>query len=128
VLGSVLIEGGACCVGCLVGETIDISTAFSATGRYADVTQMRVLALHPGCGCPTEETMTRADWEPFVPEKTFTYTIVYCNWVCFVVGAQYRDELGNMSSVYCDDISVEGMPPPPTPEVPKEEQTENNSP
>jgi hypothetical protein len=119
VRGSVLIEGGACCVGGIVGQTIDISTAFSATSRYADVTQMRVLAYYPGCSCPTEEDMTQADWEPFVQEKTFNYTIVYCNWVCFGVGAQYRDERGNVSSVYCDNISVEGMPPPPTSELPR---------
>jgi hypothetical protein len=28
---------------------------------------------------------------------------------------QYRDASGNVSPMYCDDISVEGMPAQPTP-------------
>jgi len=31
------------------------------------------------------------------------------------VSVQYRDALGNLSPVYCDDISLEGMPAPPPP-------------
>jgi hypothetical protein len=42
------------------------------------------------------------------------------NWTTFAVSVQYRDEKGNVSLVYCDDIGVEGMPatpiPTPTPE------------
>ena len=42
-------------------------------------------------------------------------TTLALNWVGFYQRVQYRDALGNLSSVYCDDISLEGNPPPPTP-------------
>jgi hypothetical protein len=38
------------------------------------------------------------------------------NWTGFYVSVQYRDAEGNLSPVVCDDISIEGHSPTPTPE------------
>jgi hypothetical protein len=62
----------------------------------------------------TEPEMQAVGWEPFAPLKTYSFTIVP-NWVPFYVNAQFRDEYGNLSPVYCDDFHVEGWcytPPP----------------
>lgn len=111
VYGSVVIEGGQCCIGGLAGETIEVGVAFEATSPLAEVTEMRVRSggLHF-----TEDEMAYADWEEFVPYKTFSVHVAI-NWIGFYVTVQYRDELGNLSLVYYDDISVEGHPATPTP-------------
>jgi hypothetical protein len=111
VYGSVVIEGGQCCVGGIAGETIEVSVAFEATSPMAEVTEMRVRSggLHF-----TEEEMAYADWEEFVPIKNFSVHVAI-NWIGFYVTVQYRDELGHLSLVYYDDISVEGHPAAPTP-------------
>jgi hypothetical protein len=110
VYGSVVIEGGHCCIGGIAGETIEIGVAFEVTSPLAEVTDMRVRigGLHF-----TEDEMAYADWEAFVPYKSFSVQVAL-NWVGFYVTVQYRDELGNLSLVYYDDISVEGHPAPPT--------------
>jgi hypothetical protein len=110
VYGSVVIEGGQCCVGGIAGETIEIGVAFEASNPVADVTDMRVRigGLHF-----SEDDLAYADWEAFVPYKTYSIQIAL-NWVGFYVTAQFRDELGNLSPVYYDDISVEGHPASPT--------------
>jgi hypothetical protein len=110
VYGSVVIEGGHCCIGGVAGETIEIGVAFEAASPLAEVTDMRVRigGLHF-----MEDELSFADWEEFVPYKTFTVEVAL-NWVGFYVTVQYRDELGNLSLVYYDDISVEGHPAPPT--------------
>jgi|GEM_PF-1557157 len=110
VYGSVVIEGGHCCIGGIAGETIEIGVVFEATSPLAEVTDMRVRigGLHF-----TEDEMTYTEWEEFVPYKTFSVQVAL-NWVGFYVTVQYRDELGNLSLVYYDDISVEGHPAPPT--------------
>ncbi|MFQ5595981.1 MAG: hypothetical protein ACE5HA_17710 [Anaerolineae bacterium] len=111
VSGSVLIEGGACCVGGTAGTTIDIDAAFEATSPFGDVTQMRARGLYGG-GCLTEDELAAFPWEPFVSQRTFPVTVAI-NWIGFYVSVQYRDAAGLLSGVYCDDISVEGMPPQP---------------
>ncbi len=110
VYGSVVIEGGQCCVGGIAGETIEIGVAFEAKSPLAEVTEMRVRigGLHF-----TEDEMAFADWENFLPFKTFSVQVAL-NWVGFYVTVQYRDELGNLSLVYYDDISIEGHPASPT--------------
>lgn len=110
VYGSVVIEGGHCCIGGIAGETIEIGVAFEVTSPLAEVTDMRVRI---GGLRFTEDEMAYADWETFVPYKTFSVQVAL-NWVGFYVTVQYRDELGNLSLVYYDDISVEGHPTPPT--------------
>jgi hypothetical protein len=107
VRGSVEIEGGGCCVGGTEGDTIDVSVTFEASSPFAEVTEMRVSE-----SCPTEEEMADAPWEPFVSERTYPVK-VFINWTGFYIGVQYRDAQGNLSPVYCDDISVEGHPAPP---------------
>jgi hypothetical protein len=107
VRGSVEIEGGGCCVGGTEGDTIDVSVTFEASSPFAEVTEMRVSE-----SCPTEEKMADTPWEPFVAERTYPVK-VFINWTGFYIGVQYRDAQGNLSPVYCDDISVEGHPAPP---------------
>jgi hypothetical protein len=75
------------------------------------VEEMRV---NTGGTCFSEEEMAEANWQPFSPEQTFPLQVPI-NWVGFYVSVQYRDEGGNLSAVACDDISVEGHPPSPTP-------------
>jgi len=110
VYGSVVIEGGHCCIGGIAGETIEIGVAFEASSPLSEVVEMRVRigGLHF-----TDDEMAYADWEEFVPYKTFSVQVAL-NWVGFYITVQYRDELGNLSLIYYDDISVEGHPAPPT--------------
>ena len=49
-----------------------------------------------------------------MPEEVYT-TTAFINIQGWYANAQYRDDAGNISPVYCDDISVEGMPAQPTP-------------
>lgn len=107
--GSVILEDDRCCAGGIAGETIEIHAAFSASSPFGAVSEMRV---SDAGGCATDEIMEEIAWEPFVAEKNFPFE-VFINWIPFDVSVQYRDELGNLSPIYCDDISVEGMPPPP---------------
>ena len=69
------------------------------------------MRVRPTGGCSANQDMESAAWEPFAESKTFP-VYVALNWVGFYVSAQFQDEHGNLSPVYCDDISVEGMPPP----------------
>lgn len=111
VTGSVLFEGGACCVGGQAGDTIQIDAAFEAASPYAAVTDIRVASRYGG-GCLTQAELSHSAWEPFAPTRSFPVTLVV-NWVGFYVTVQYRDGAGHVSPVYCDDISVAGMPPSP---------------
>lgn len=107
--GSVQIGGGSCCAGGFTGETIEVQVDFSVVGPFGAVEEMRVRTggiCFPGSG------MADADWEPFVSSKRYP-AYVALNWVGFYVSVQYRDNHGNLSPVYCDDISVEGFPPMP---------------
>ena len=69
-----------------------------------------------GMHCFSEDEMTGAAWEPFTPSVTETFVITAINWVGHYLSVQFRDSQGNLSRVVCDDISVEGLPAPPTPE------------
>jgi hypothetical protein len=110
VEGTVVIEGGTCCVGGTAGDTVDIHIAYQASSPYAEVTEMRVRA---GSGGPfTEVDLAEEAWVPFMTSQTVPFGAAI-NWVGFYVAVQYRDALGNLSPVYTDDISVEGMPPTP---------------
>jgi hypothetical protein len=63
---------------------------------------------HQSCTTPID--LSTVAWEPFAAFKNFSYTIFAINWVGYYVDVQYRDAAGNISPVYCDDISIEGMP------------------
>jgi len=105
VNGSVVLEGGNGAVGGSAGSTINIEAEFAAASPFGKVTEMRVLTGM----CRSEADMGEAAWEPFAATKTFQVQVII-NWTGFSVSAQYRDEKGHLSPVYCDDINVEGMP------------------
>lgn len=108
VTGSVEIARGAGSIGGTAGDTIQIEVAFAATSPFGKVTEMRT------CGhCPMDYIET-VEWEPFAQLKIYQFYLPI-NWTTFAVCVQYRDEAGNMSLLYCDDVAVEGMPPTPTP-------------
>lgn len=105
VTGSVQINNGGCCAGGKVGSTISLTLEFKASSAAAPVKEMRT---RNACVPPAE--MNDAAWEPFVTGKIFPVTITVPNWIGWYIAVQYRDAQGNLSPVYCDDISVEGMP------------------
>ena len=108
VWGSVEIEGGASLVGGKERTTIPIHVAFDAWSPSADIEEMR---LGTG-GCLAEAEMEQAEWEPFQPSTAFSVNAAI-NIRGFYVSVEYRDAEGNVSPVYCDDISVEGEPGDP---------------
>lgn len=108
--GSVEIEEGRCCIGGTAGDVIQARVDFSATSPFGEVKDMR--AQTAGL-CFTDNEMLDANWEPITSSKTYP-VYVALNWVGFYVSVQYRDEHGNLSPVYCDEIGVEGHPPMPT--------------
>ena len=108
VTGSVILAGGASATGGIAGETIQVQAVFTAASPDGAVTRMRVKS---GGTCRTDQIqMDDAAWEPFTTTRTFSVSVAI-NWIGFYVAAQYQDEKGNYSPIYCDDISVEGMPP-----------------
>jgi hypothetical protein len=107
VVGTIEIEDGKCCVGGTAGEEIEIRVQFTAIGLESPVTQMRVAT---GGYANVDQDLSSIDWETYVKQRSFTYRIPL-NWTGFYVRVQYRDELGNLSPIYTDDVSVEGLPP-----------------
>jgi hypothetical protein len=107
VSGSVSIEGGRCCAGGVAGSQISLNVEFQATSSAGKVTEMRV---QTGGGCPKDPAQLKAGWEPFQPTQRYP-TSLGINWIGWYISVQYRDEKGNLSAVYCDDISLEGSPP-----------------
>lgn len=110
VRGSLLIEQGKCCLGALAGQALIIHVDFQATSPAASVTEMRV---RTGLTAFDELDLADTVWEPFSTTKEFEYRVPI-NWTGFYVTVQFRDAQGNLSPVYASDISVEGMPSPPT--------------
>lgn len=104
VTGSVKILGSPCCIGGKIGSVLEVPVSFTAASQSGKVNEMRI--AH---SCPNETEIQRSDWEQMVPQKTYTTTAV-SGFVGWYIGVQYRDEKGNLSRVYCDNISVEGMP------------------
>ena len=110
VTGSVILAGGASATGGVAGETIQVPAAFTAASPNGAVTRMRIKQSGT---CRTDLIrMDDAAWEPFSTTRTFS-VLVAINWIGFYVAVQYQDDKGNLSPIYCDDISVEGMPPTP---------------
>ena len=105
--GAVQIAGGSCCIGGYAGDTIQAQLSFSAASPFGRVSSMRVRS-----GCLADTDLESAEWEPFTDSKMVPVFVVI-NWTGFYVCVQYQDEHGNVSPVYRDDISVEGMPRPP---------------
>ena len=113
VQGSVVIEDGICCAGGYAGQTITLTVEYTATSPFAQVTEMRTGNFR-SAGCLSEPEMNQVEWEPFVLEREYPIRVAI-NWVGYYASVQYRDALGYISPIYCDDIAVEGAPPPPVP-------------
>lgn len=104
VYGSVVIEDGICCAGGLAGDEIEINVAFEAFSDAGEVVEMRLVTTFSR---PGENRLVEEDWVPYESEMTFS-TQLAVNWVGWWIGVQYRDDLGNLSPIYYDDISLEG--------------------
>lgn len=109
VQGSVVLEDGRCCVGGEAGSEVTIRADFSASSEQGQVNEMRVSTKS---GCAKESDLAEIAWEPFEAQRSFT-TRAASGWVGFYLSVQFRDSNGNLSPVFCDDISVEGMPARP---------------
>jgi hypothetical protein len=110
VTGSVELANGASATGGVVGDTIQVQAEFNSKSPFGAVTKMRVKQSGT---CQTDRIqMDDATWEPFTRTRTFSVPVAI-NWIGFYVAVQYQDDHGNLSPVYCDDISVEGAPPTP---------------
>ncbi len=112
VTGSVSIENGKAATGGIAGDKLTILVQFSAFSTAGPVQEMRLQTSYGG-GCTRADELNTKEWRPFKPERSFEVTVAL-NWVGFYVTVQYRDVMGNLSPIYCDDISVEGMPRPYT--------------
>lgn len=104
VTGSVTIAGGNAIVGGVAGSKVNLKVQYYAASPLGKVTQMRTQTV-TSCKSP----QLTAAWEPFTPEKTYSATLAL-NFVGFYVAGQFKDEKGNLSPVYCDDITLEGSP------------------
>lgn len=111
VQGSVEIADGGCCAGGTAGDVIEVDVAFQAASPFGDVVEMRTMT---GGLCFSEEEIVAVDWQPFMTDESFPVNVAI-NWIGFYVTVQYRDAHGHLSTVYCDDISVEGHPATPAP-------------
>lgn len=104
VYGSVEIEGGICCAGGQAGETIQLGVTLDAASSEGEVIEMRYVTAYIQAD---EERMSEEAWVPFQSELSFS-TQLAVNWVGWWISVQYRDDQGNVSPIYSDDISLEG--------------------
>jgi hypothetical protein len=88
------------------GTVGTILATFAATSTQGTIVEMRTGVSNE---CLIEATIPTMAWEPFTPTKELAIPI-HINFIVWHVSAQYRDTLGNVSSVYCDEIVMEGMP------------------
>jgi hypothetical protein len=112
VTGSIVLQEGRCCAGGIVGQTITIQVDYAAHSPFGKVEEMRTRFSG---SCMNENEFVQEQWRPFVVQEKVPMQISAINWIGYWAGVQYRDSQGNLSPVYCDDISLEGMPAPPTP-------------
>ncbi|HEU4326845.1 MAG TPA: hypothetical protein VFS21_27140 [Roseiflexaceae bacterium] len=103
ITGSVVANGGACCVTGKVGDSAVVSVEYRASSRAGRVVEMRQA---PGdCGDPAR--MAEFPWEPFVTSRPSRVELgPGTSAVGFTV--QYRDEQGNVSQQYCTSVTLEG--------------------
>lgn len=107
VTGSLKVGEGSI-TGGKAGSTINIRVQFQASSRAAPVAEMRIKRDAIG-RCLSPDEMADAAWEPFAADKFYPY-VVALNFTTFKLHVQYRDARGNLSTVYCGDIAVEGSP------------------
>lgn len=107
VTGYVSIQGSPCCLGGVAGEIADLAVTFQASSPLGEVIEMRVrLGTHPFLA----EQMVEAEWVPYLSKASYPVQIAL-NWVGYDISVQFRDEHGNESPIYYDEIAVEGHPP-----------------
>ena len=105
ISGTVVIEGGNCCISGLYGDILHIHAQFSASSLSSQVTQMRTQPSYGG-SCVPSEFLEAQNWKPFTPEVDYLIH-VSAQQNAFYVSVQYRAANGEVSRVYCDDILVE---------------------
>ncbi len=105
--GSVKV-GNQSMMGGKAGTTVNIPVHFEASSPAGAVTEMRVKQYAMG-RCLTPEEMSDAKWEPFVADKVYQ-TSIALNFSTFKLHVQYRDAKGNLSQVYCGEVTLEGNP------------------
>jgi hypothetical protein len=110
--GSVLLNQGSCCAGGVAGQTITLTAWITATSPVANVTHMR-LASRLADGCFSEAELALQPWIPYLTLALIPLEINQINWIGFYASVQFRDAAGYLSHPVCDDISIEGIPPPP---------------
>jgi len=110
VTGSVQIEDGRCCAGGTAGATIQLHVNFQAASSAGEVSEMKIQVGQ----CAPDPDQHLGIWEPYQAQRIYETTLAI-NWVGWWIGVQYRDSKGNLSPIYCDDISLEGSPPSSTP-------------
>src|SRR5574338_1600710 len=81
ITGSVSLEGGSCCAGGTMGQTITIHADLTAHSEFSKVEEMRV-GQTSSCQPPTDRELKRAAWEPYAESKTFSYDVPI-NWTGF---------------------------------------------
>src|SRR4051794_4106527 len=110
VTGAVVLAGGAGTVGGPAGQPLSIPAAFTATSSGGAVTEMRVIS-RASLSCQAVDQVAAliaaAAFEPFVAQKTFSYTPPI-GFSSFTVAVQYRDQASTTSAIYCATVSVEG--------------------
>lgn len=107
VIGSVKV-GNQSMMGGKAGTTVDIPVHFEATSPSGAVVEMRVKRYAMG-RCLTPEEMVDTTWESFAADKVYQATIAL-NFSTFKLHVQYRDAKGNLSQVYCGEVTLEGSP------------------
>ena len=111
VNGGIEIEDGVNSIGgwgFWVGEPLDLDVEFWASSQDSKVTYMRACIWYYGNGCSIDDVY-QLPWEPFVSHKTYTISIINDSHPLYV-HVQYRDDHGNVSRVYTDDIRIVGWP------------------
>lgn len=108
VFGGVEIENGDYSISTRIDIPLDLDVEFWALSRIDEVKEMRTCNWYYGIGCSIGEVY-QLPWEPFESQKTYTIS-AQCDYHPFYTHVQYRDDKGNLSPVYTDDITIIGFP------------------
>jgi len=106
ISGSILINDGDCCAGGIIGDSVQLNASFGLSNRSHTTTQMKVKISN---NCETDPELMGEEVLQFSPNMEFS-VVAASNWVGHFISVQFIDENWNVSEIYCDDISVEGMP------------------
>jgi hypothetical protein len=106
ISGSVELNNGACCTGGTIGDEVIVSAKISLDNRQQETTLMRT-AL--STSCLSADGLTDAEWIPFQSQQVSSYVAI-SGWIGIYFNVQFMNETGEISQIFCDDISVEGLP------------------